>query len=194
MLLALLSGQRCQALHCLSLASIKISDAKCVFSIDVLLKHSRKGKHLAPLEFVAFPQNSHLCVVSVLKEYLCQTKELRGSENMLLISYQKPYKHISKDTLARWIRDELQRAGVDTQHFGAHSTRMASTTAAVSRGVPVDTLMRAAGWSSESTFLLASIRRRQLLTWVKLCWIPTLRKTEVSQFVYFLSFFCAHVH
>ena len=152
MLLALLSGQRCQTLHCLSLASMKISDAKCVFSIDVLLKHSRKGKHLAPLEFVAFPQNSRLCVVSVLKEYLCRTKELRGSENMLLISYQKPYKHISKDTLARWIRDVLQRAGVDTQHFGAHSTRMASTTAAVSRGVPVDTLMRAAGWSSQSTF------------------------------------------
>ena len=129
---------------------MKISDAKCVFSIDVLLKHSRKGKHLAPLEFVAFPQNSRLCVVSVLKEYLSRTKELRGSENMLLISYQKPYKHISKDNLARWIRDVLQRAGLDTQHFGAHEWLVQQQQCHA--GVPVDTLMRAAGWSSESTF------------------------------------------
>ena len=55
--LALLSGQRCQTLHCLSVSSMKMSDSKCVFTVDVLLKESRKGKHLAPLEFLAFPQN-----------------------------------------------------------------------------------------------------------------------------------------
>ena len=60
MLLALLSGQRCQTLHCLSLSSMKMSDSKCVFTVDVLLKRSCKGKHLAPLEFLAFPQNEKL--------------------------------------------------------------------------------------------------------------------------------------
>ena len=68
MLLALLSGQRCQTLHCLSVSSMKISDSKCVFTVDVLLKQSRKGKHLVPLEFLAFLQNEKLCIVSVLKE------------------------------------------------------------------------------------------------------------------------------
>ena len=38
MLLALLSGQRCQTLHCLSLSSMKMNDSKCVFTVDVLLK------------------------------------------------------------------------------------------------------------------------------------------------------------
>ena len=41
---------------------MKMSDSKCVFTVDVLLKQSRKGKHLAPLEFLAFPQNEKLHV------------------------------------------------------------------------------------------------------------------------------------
>ena len=35
MLLALLSGQRCQTLHSLSVSSMKMSDSKCVFTVDV---------------------------------------------------------------------------------------------------------------------------------------------------------------
>ena len=152
MLLALLSGQRLQTLHSLSLSSLKVSDSRWVFSVDVPLKQTRKGKHLAPLEFLAFPQNNKLCVVSVLKEYVRRTKDVRGSETKLLLSHQKPHKHVSKDTLARWLRDVLSKAGVDTQQFGAHSTRAVSTSAAATCGVPVDVLLRAAGWSSESTF------------------------------------------
>ena len=86
MLLALLSGQRLQTLHSLSLSSLKVSDSRWVFSVDVPLKQTRKGKHLAPLEFLAFPQNNKLCVVSVLKEYVRRTKDVRGSETKLLIS------------------------------------------------------------------------------------------------------------
>ena len=40
-----------------------MSYSKCVFTVDILLKQSRKGKHLAPLEFLAFPQNEKLCIV-----------------------------------------------------------------------------------------------------------------------------------
>ena len=101
--LALLSGQRCQTLHCLSVSSMKMSDSKCVFTVDVLLKESRKGKHLAPLEFLAIPQNEKLCIASVLKEYLRRTKEIRGEENKQLLSYQAPHKPVSENTLARWL-------------------------------------------------------------------------------------------
>ena len=41
---------------------------------------------------------------------------------------------------------------MDTEQFGAHSTRAASMSAAVSQGVPVDVIMKATGWSAESTF------------------------------------------
>ena len=91
MLLALLSGHRCQTLHCLSVFLLKMSDSKCVFAVDVLLKQSHKGKHLAPQVFLAFPQNEKLCIVSVLKEYFRRMKEIRGEENKLLLSYQEPH-------------------------------------------------------------------------------------------------------
>ena len=46
----------------------------------------------------------------------------------------------------------LHRAGTDTSRFGAHSTRSTSTSAAVAKGTPVDTVLKAAGWSGGSTF------------------------------------------
>ena len=100
MLLALLSGQRQQTKHSLSVSSLKLYDSKCVFNVDVLSKQSHKGKQLAPLEFLAFPQNDRLCVVSVQKECLHRMKGVRGKEDKLSLSYQKPHRYISKDTLA----------------------------------------------------------------------------------------------
>ena len=51
MLMVLLSGQRRQTLHTLSIDCMQISVDKCVFSINSLLKTSRPGKHLACIEF-----------------------------------------------------------------------------------------------------------------------------------------------
>ena len=85
------------------------------------------------------------------KEYLRRTKVFSDGHTQLLLSNLKPHLPISKDTLARWIRDVLHKAGVDT-HFGAHSTRSASTSAATSKGLPIDIVLKAAGWSSASTF------------------------------------------
>ena len=139
MLLALLTGQRCQTIHKLSVKSMKLEDNKCVFYITSLLKQSKQGKHLAPIG------------VEVIKECLRRTKVFRDGHTQLLLSYLKPHLPINKDTLARWIRDVLHKAGVDTQ-FGAHSTRSASTSAPASKGLPIDIVLKAAGWSSASTF------------------------------------------
>ena len=79
--------------------------------------------------------------MEVIKEYLRRTKVFRDGHTQLLLSYLKPHLPISKDTLARWIRDVLHKAGVDTQ-FGAHSTRSASTSAAASKGLPIDIVLK----------------------------------------------------
>ena len=141
MLLALLTGQRCQTIHKLSVKSMKLEYNMCVFYITSLLKQSKQGKHLAPLELLSFPRTKNILVI----------KEGRDGHTQLLLSYLKPHLPISKDTLARWIRDVLHKAGVDTQ-FGAHSIRSASASAAASKGLPIDIVLKAAGWSSASTF------------------------------------------
>ena len=57
----------------------------------------------------------------------------------------------SKDTLARWLRDVLSKAGLDNQQFGVQSTCVVSTSAAITCGVSVDVLLPAARRSSETS-------------------------------------------
>ena len=98
-LLALLKGQRCQTIHKLSVRSMKLEDNKCVFYITSLLKQSKQGKYLAPIELLQFPRNKNICVVEIIKEYLRRTKVFRDGHTQLLLSYLKPHLPISKDTL-----------------------------------------------------------------------------------------------
>ena len=152
MLLALLSGQRRQTLHALDINSMQLTSDQCIFTINSLLKTSRIGHHLTPVKLVSFNQDSSLCIVKHLHEYINRTAVLRGNETKLLISYQKPYKAVSADTIGRWLKIVLNLAGIDTVKYGAHSTRAASTSAAKAMDIPIDTIMESAGWTQESTF------------------------------------------
>ena len=67
--------QRYQTLHSLTLPSMTLPSDKCVFVLDVLLKQSKRGKNLAPVELLAY-SDERLCVVAAISE--------------LFISYQKP--------------------------------------------------------------------------------------------------------
>ncbi|KAI8483743.1 hypothetical protein Bbelb_385350 [Branchiostoma belcheri] len=66
---------------------------------------------------------------------------------------QRPHRPVGSATLARWVKSVLGTAGVDTATFSAHSTRGASTSAAAAAGVSLHSIMKAADWSRESTFL-----------------------------------------
>ena len=59
---------------------------------------------------------------------------------------------MSKDTLSRWIKTLLVKAGVDMSIFTPHSTRAASATAALRNLVPLKTILKTAGWSNSCTF------------------------------------------
>ena len=93
----------------------------------------------------------NICVVKTLFQYLEKTKVIRGTENQLFISYQKPYKSVSKGTLGKWIKAVLSGAGIDMNMFKPHSTRSASTSVAASK-IPVETVLRTAGWKTDCTF------------------------------------------
>ena len=55
-----------------------------------------------------------------IQEYITRTKPLRKDETQLLISFVKPHKAVSKDTIGRWTESVLANAGIDTSQFGAH--------------------------------------------------------------------------
>ena len=62
------------------------------------------------------------------------------------------HKPICSSTLARWLKSLLERAGIDTGIFKAHSVRGATTSAAARTGVTTSDILKAADWSSESVF------------------------------------------
>ena len=117
-----------------------------------MLKTSRPGKHLDFIEFEAYARDVSLCIVKHLEQYVNLTCNLRGEKKQLLISYAKSHKAVSPDTVSRWLKTTLKQAGVDTSKYSAHSTRSASTSAAKGNSIPIETIMKSAGGSQESTF------------------------------------------
>ena len=83
------------------------------FSIGDKLKQAKPGKHDHELESPAYPTDTCLCIVVVVKEYIERTKYLRGNITSFFITYIKPYKAASKDTISRWIKATLGQAGID---------------------------------------------------------------------------------
>uniref|UniRef100_A0A1X7UAY8 Tyr recombinase domain-containing protein n=1 Tax=Amphimedon queenslandica TaxID=400682 RepID=A0A1X7UAY8_AMPQE len=56
------------------------------------------------------------------------------------------------DLTARWLKQVMTAAGIDTIIFKAHSVRSASMSAASTAGVTTEDILNAADWSTESSF------------------------------------------
>jgi hypothetical protein len=152
MLLAITTSQRIQTLKALCIDNMVLKADQCIFKIDVLLKTSQPGKHLSKVVIAAYLDKKNLCPVQHLKSYLEKTSTLRGKHTQLFVSFQKPHKPVSTDTIARWIKTVMSKAGINTEIYGAHSTRAASTSAAHKKNIDTNRILSAAGWSNETTF------------------------------------------
>lgn len=153
MLLALTNATRIQSVHLICLNNVHKLKSEFVFKIDDLVKQSRPGYKEPVISCKAYPPDRRLCIYTVLKEYLFRTEKMRDSAtSRLLLSYVKPHKNVTKDTISRWIKVILNRSGIDTKLFGSHSVRSASTSKAKSNAVPIDEILKKAGWSNVKTF------------------------------------------
>ena len=106
MLTALISGQRCQTLHALTLDHMIVGRSSYKFYVAALVKQSAPGKQQPTVELKAYPVDRRLCVVTVLKEYFDRTRSIRKSRK-LLGSFVKPHRAVTKTTVARWLKTVL---------------------------------------------------------------------------------------
>ena len=70
----------------------------------------------------------------------------------MFLAVVRPHKPVCSSTLARWLKSLLDKAGIDTSIFKAHSTRSAAASAAASTGITTGDTLKAADWSSETVF------------------------------------------
>ena len=101
---------------------------------------------------MAFPHDRKLCIVSHLKEYLQRTAVIREQEKQLLISFIKPHKAVSRDTISHWIHSFMSSAVVNIERYSSHSTRAASASHLAAKNFAIKDIMSAAGGSKEETF------------------------------------------
>ena len=129
LILLVSSGQRGQTVHLLNLSNMRVSANSYTFMFSKLLKQTRPGFPNPTVTLNAF-SDSRLWVFTTLKENISRTEHLRGSESQLFVSYSKPHKAVSRDTISRWVKTVLSSSGIDTKKFRPHSTRAAVVSAA----------------------------------------------------------------
>ena len=153
-LLALLGVARTQLLHAFDVNKIEVDSNQVVLRVDKLMKTDRPGKVGHELKLLAYPPDRRLCVVSTIQQYLDKTRPFRksGEQNQLFLGLNEPHKPVTKDTIARWIRDMLALSGIDVGCFKAHSVRAASVSAAKVQFVSTQKIMKRANWTQEKTF------------------------------------------
>ena len=151
-ILALVSGQRLQTLKALNLDHCTIARETITFHIMSLLKHSSPANKTSNvITFNSYPEDKRLCPVFLLHNYLERTSNLRqGSQ--LIINHQRPHKAVSKETISRWIKITLCKAGINTAIFKPHSTRSASTSAAAANSLDINKILKAGSWTHAATF------------------------------------------
>ena len=160
MLLALALLMRVSEIAAIKLNPIIETTEGIRFSLSCLRKSQRYGP-LRSFSLKKLCPPSNVCPVACLNHYREMTDAFRNNSNnnLLIICAKKPNGPASPATIARWLKNVLFNAGIDAV-FSAHSTRGASASKAYKKGIPIDNLLEAAGWSSQSVFFRVSITER----------------------------------
>ena len=124
------------------------------FQASSLAKQSRSAKPRAEFFFPAFQGSQCLCPVATLWAYEDRTRGLRktAAQSKLFLGVVKPHNPVAPSTVARWLRSMMEKAGIDTSVFKAHSARGAAVTAAANAGITTEDILKAADWSSDTVF------------------------------------------
>ena len=151
--MGILCGQRArEILSLMEIRNITMEETCLIISMGDLLKTSNRKFHNGELKLPKYIENTNICPVTTLKQYLRMTSKNRGQIKSLFITQIRSFKPASKDTIARWIRETLSKAGIDTIVFSPHSTRSTASSTAKKDRFPINTILKTGSWRSLKTF------------------------------------------
>ena len=152
-LLAIIGVPRGAELHLFDLNYLSKYGHYYTFGLAGNIKNGKEGTIPKPVEFDKHPEDEKLCPILCIDKYITYTEPWRsdGQPSTFFLSH-KTHKPVTKSTLARWIKETLLLADVDTKVFQAHSLRGASTSKALLKGLSVKEVVSHGRWSLESTW------------------------------------------
>nr|XP_015837376.1 PREDICTED: uncharacterized protein LOC103314677 isoform X2 [Tribolium castaneum] len=130
-LLALITGHRVQTLSLIKLSNILKMDTKIQIRITENIKTSLVTKNEPCLQIPFFNEQPGICAALTLSDYIQRTAQIRKDVDSLFLTIKSPHKEANKQTLT-------------------HSTRHASSSAALRKGISLDVIHKTAGWSEKS--------------------------------------------
>ena len=150
-LLILLNGARINTVFNFQLDEIIINEIGVTITPSNVLKHSKQNRKGDIFTYSAFLDDSKLCIVQTLSAYLEQRNKLVSADiKKLFVTTKRPFKAASANTLRRWVKNTLTKAGIF--NFSAHSCRSASTSKAVALNIDLEEVLKLACWKREETF------------------------------------------
>ena len=158
----ILAGTRVNTFVHLKVANMYITDTEVTFTFDEYLKHSRPNYKQKSLIFRDFTLRD-LCPVSTLITYLEHKLPVSG-DPALFITTVKPLKKASKDIIFLWVclcLRSMSEAGINSGLFTSHSCRSASTSKATEANIDLQTILKSANWSGDSTLKKRYLREIQ---------------------------------
>ena len=158
-LLALATAHRVQTLSLIKVENIKQSGSGLEIKIPDLIKTSKPGALQPNLILPYFRETPKICVASAVLKYIGITQGIRANCEQLFISTRRPFGPVCAQTISRWIKQILERSGIDTSVFTAHSTRHAAVFKAYRKGIDLRVIEDTAGWSEKSTTFARSYNR-----------------------------------
>ena len=107
-----------------------------------------------------FKEDRTLCPVRVLRYYLDRTKDLRGSQSLLFISFKKGNTSgIRPDALSSWLKQTIllcykqaDQEALDLVQVKVHEIRAFAASKAFYSGVLVDQIMQTCHWKAHNRF------------------------------------------
>jgi len=165
-MIAITSFRRCSDLQSFSIGekSVNIQSKGITFVRHGLAKQDRQSHRKATVFIPAFPENRKLDPKRCLYYYLKATERFRKSpdgedETKVFLGLNEPHRPVSAQTISHWIVETLRLTlGDRNLKVKAHSTRALGPSLALFRGASVESIMQAADWSSESTFIRSYLR------------------------------------
>lgn len=122
-----------------------LANIECTFVFDGVLQHSRPGYRQAPMVLRGFPENSKLCPVKTIEQYL-NFRLKKCDDSSLFITATSPHKQCSSNTIARWVKTILESAGIDSRQCKVGSNVLCKTEWGVTK------IVQSVSWTGTSTF------------------------------------------
>ena len=171
MLVAITSSDRAQTLEAIDIEYSEINDEGIYFPIYSLLKGSKRNRPVRVVKCVRFDEPaldvSHYVMVylqrSLKYRAIAVSKGLPKPRNLFL-SYATG-KPLRRASIAKYILEVLELAGIDTSCFKAHTTRGSLPSIISGRGSSPEKILAQGDWKHLGTFkrFYASYGKKEIL-------------------------------